>query len=138
LPDEGTASEDGGWQCKISKTSVAEQGDQSSWVSDICVFEGQFSATGGQPRWTGDGNAKHLDHHLQSRGTVMGFRCPRIRRPMLCQRRGQPRRTGDCNAKHLNHRPQSSVLCDHHGLQLSAYSRTNALPEEGTASEDGG
>ncbi len=44
LQEEGTASEDGGWRCKISESSLAEQSDKSSWVSVVCVIEGQCFA----------------------------------------------------------------------------------------------
>jgi hypothetical protein len=45
-PEEGTASEDGGWQCKYLKHHLQSR-VTIIWVSDVCVFEGQCFARGG-------------------------------------------------------------------------------------------
>jgi hypothetical protein len=103
---------------------------ESSWVSDVCIFEGQFFARGGDSLG-GRGIAMQNIRIIACRAvccvTIMDCSCLHIRGPMLCQRRGQPLRTGDGNAKHLDHHLQSRVTY-HHGLQTSTYSRATASP----------
>ncbi len=120
-----------GWQCKTSRSSLAEQGDISSWAADVHVFKGHCFTIGGNSL-IGRRMAmqKYLKHQLQSRVTIIWVLVVCVIEGQFSAKGGQPRWTGDGNAK------KDSVIIPR--LQVSLYSRDSASPEEGTASEDGG
>jgi hypothetical protein len=80
---------------------------------------------------------KYLKHQLQSRVTIIWVLVVCVIEGQ-CFARGRDSLRGQRMAmqKYLKHQLQSRVT--YHVLKMSMYSRSNALPEEGTASEDGG